>query len=133
VPYPLGSDIWKGGVPGLAAFDVNNKLCFFAGAPMAATMQTSIFQPLAGGRSLVKGFRLNGDAGTATGRIGGTEMPASPIHWNGPYAMGIAGDIPCRMSTRFAQIEVDVPAGAIWTGLAGVDFDSDDVIKEGRR
>jgi hypothetical protein len=133
VPYPFGSDVWKGGVPGLAAFDASNKLCFFTGAPMAATMQTSIFQPLAGGRALVKGFRLNGDALTATGRIGGTEMPAAPIHWNGSYAMGVAGDIPCRISTRFAQIEVDVPQGASWTGLAGVEFDSDDVIKDGRR
>src|SRR5258708_15842078 len=57
VPFPLGSDVWEGGAPGLAAFDANNQLNFFAGTPMAASVQTSPFEPLPGSRAFVRGFR----------------------------------------------------------------------------
>jgi hypothetical protein len=133
VPYPLGSDVWKGGAPGLAAFDGQNRLCFFNGSPMAATVQTSIFEPISGARSFVKGFRLNGDAATATGKVGGTERPQTAVAWNASWPVNAQGRVPARISTRYAQFEVDVPASAIWTSLAGIEFDSDDVVREGRR
>ncbi len=129
----FGSDVWKGGAPGIAAFGIDNKLGFFTGTPMAASVQTSTFEPVPGMRGYVRGFRLIGDAVNATGRIGGMERPQSAIAWN-PYApVNGQGRIPTRISNRWAQIQVDIPAGEMWSGLAGVEFDQDDVTPDGKR
>ena len=133
VPYPLGSDIWKGGAPGLAAFDASNRLSFFTGTPMAASVQTSPFEPVPGSRCFVRGFRLNGDAAAASGRAGGAERPQTAVAWAAAQPVNGRGHIPARLSTRIAQFEVDVPAGAAWTSLGGIDFDQDDVAKDGQR
>lgn len=132
VPYPFGADIWKGGAPGLAAFDSSNKLCFFTGTPMAASVQTSPFEPVPGRRAYVRGFRLIGNAATATGKVGATENPETPILFAGPQALS-NGRIQARSGGRFLQMQVDVPQGASWTDLAGVDFDDDHVVQDGRR
>lgn len=133
VPYPFGSDVWKGGAPGLAAFDASNKLCFFTGTPMAASVQTAPFEPVPGKRAFINGFRLYADATAATGRVGGSENPQTAISWDGYQSVNGQGRIPARKSTRIAQIQVDIPAGATWGDLAGVDFDEGDVRKDGKR
>ena len=133
VPYPFGSDIWKGGAPGLAGFDENNKLVFFGGYPMAATLMTGQIELVPGLRGFVRGFRLIGDAQNATGAIGGTERPQIAISFNGPQAVTAQGRVPARISTRYAQVRVDVPAGEIWTNLAGIEFDDGDIRPDGRR
>jgi hypothetical protein len=133
VPYPFGSDIWRGGAPGLAAFDASNKLCFFTGLPMAASVQTSPFEPIPGGRCFVRGFRLLGDPATATGRVGGSERPQTAVSWGAAQGVNGQGRIPARLSTRIAQFQVDVPAGTSWSSLGGIDFDEGDVAADGRR
>ncbi len=133
VPYPFGSDVWKGGAPGIAAFDANNKLCFFTGLPMAASVQTSGFEPVPGSRAYVRGFRLIGDAVNATGKIGGAERPQNTIVFNGPQSVNAQGRVPCRISTRFAQIQIDVAAGQDWSDLQGIDFDEQDLTPDGKR
>lgn len=133
VPYPLGSDVWKGGAPGVAAFDSSNRLCFFTGTPMAASVQTSQFEAIPGKRAFIQGFRLYGDAANATGRIGGAARPQDSVTWNAYQAVNAQGRIPARISTRLCQIQVDIPAGETWTHLAGADFDGDDVSDDGER
>lgn len=133
VPYPFGSDVWKGGAPGLAAFDASNKLCFFTGSPCAASVQTAPFEPVPGKRAFIQGFRLYGDAATVTGKVGGSNRPQDPILFNGPQSVNAQGVIPARISTPIAQIQVDIPAGTTWTHLAGIDFREDDIGEDGER
>ncbi len=133
VPFPFGSDVWKGGAPGLAAFDSSNKMCFFTGLPMMASVQTSGFEPVPGSRAYVRGFRLIGDSLLATGKIGGAERTQDAILFNGPQAINAQGRIPTRISTRYAQIQVDVPANDDWSDLQGVEFDEDDITPDGKR
>lgn len=133
VPYPFGSDVWKGGAPGLAAFDSANKLCFFTGTPCAASVQTAPFEPVPQQRAFVQGFRLYGDATTATGKVGGSERPQDPIVFGAALSVNAQGRIPARISTRIAQIQVDIPAGVSWSHLAGIDFDGDDISPDGER
>ena len=133
VPYPFGSDVWKGVAPGLAGFDANNKLVFFSGLPMAASVMTGISQPVSGMRGFVSGFRIIGDAQNATGSIGGAERPQTAVMFNGPSAVNGQGRAMARLSTRYAQIRVDVPAGESWTNLAGVEFDAGDISPDGKR
>ncbi len=129
----FGADVWRGGAPGLAAFDSANKLGFFTGSPMAASVQTSTFEPVPGMRGYVRGFRLIGDAVNATGRIGGAERPQTAIVFNGPMPVNGQGRVPARISTRWAQIQVDTVAGESWTSLAGIEFDQDDIAPDGKR
>lgn len=131
----FGADVWKGGAPGLAAFDSSNKLCFFTGAPMASSVQTSKFEPVPGMRGFVRGYRLIGDAANATGRIAGCERPQDAINLSGAAMQSIdaQGRIPCRQSSRWMQIQIDTPAGTNWSNLVGVEFDPDDVSPDGKR
>ncbi len=133
VPYPFGSDVWKGGSPGIAAFNDSNQMCFFTGTPMAASVQTSGFEPVPGSRAYVRGFRLIGDAVNATGKIGGAERPQDVILYNGPMSVNAQGRVPVRISTRYAQIQVDVAQGENWSDLQGIDFDQDDITRDGKR
>lgn len=132
VPYPFGADIWKGGAPGLAAFDSANKLCFFTGTPMAASVQTSPFEAIPGRRAYFRGCRLIGNAATATGKFGVSENTETPIGFAGAQPLS-NGRIQARSSGRYAQVQVDVPVGASWTDLQGIDFDDDHMTQDGRR
>ncbi len=129
----FGADVWMGGAPGLAAFDASNKLGFFTGSPMAASVQTSKFEPVPGMRGYVRGFRLIGDAANAVGRIGGMERSQGAITWNDYAGVNGQGRVPTRLSSRWAQIQVDIPAGASWTSMASVEFDQDDIGPDGKR
>jgi hypothetical protein len=133
VPYPFGSDVWKGGAPGLASFDAANKLAFFSGTPMAGTVQTGPFEPVPGGRAFVRGFRLIGDAANASGRVGVSERPETPISWRAAQALNGQGRVPARASGRLAQIEVTIAAGESWRDLQGIDFDQGDLAEDGKR
>jgi hypothetical protein len=133
VPYPFGSDVWKGGAPGLAAFDTNKKLCFFIGTPSAASVQTSPFEAIPGSRAFINGFRLNSDTVTATGKVGGAARPQDMPVFNGSQSLNAQGRIPARISTRVAQVQVDVPAGATWTSLGGIEFEDGDLKPDGKR
>lgn len=133
VPYSLDADIWKGGAPRLGAFDSAFKMAFFSGSPAAATVQTAQFEPVPSRRGYVRGFRLIGDAANATGRVGYSDRPQTPITWNGSQAMDAGGRIQARAEGRLIQVEVSVPAGDTWRHLAGIDFDDDQVTPTGRR
>ncbi len=133
VPYPFGSDVWRGGAPGLAAFDANKKMCFFTGTPTAASVQTATFDPIPGGRAFIRGFRLNGDPMNATGKVGGTERPQTAPVFGAAQSINAQGRIPARISTRIAQVQIDVPAGVAWNDLAGIDFEPGDITPDGRR
>lgn len=133
VPYSLDADIWKGGAPRLGAFDSAFKMNFFSGAPMAATLQVSPFEPIPKRRAFVQGFRLYSDTPTASGRVAGAERAGSTVTWAAPESLNDQGRIPARISTRILAMEVTIPAGTDWTHAAGVDFDEDDVTPDGER
>jgi hypothetical protein len=135
VPQPLGA--YGGGAPCLAAFDAQNRMCMFNGNPMAASVQTPPFEPIENKRAMVNGFRLYGDAITATGRVGGAERPQDNVVWNGYQPINAQGRIPARRSTRIAQVQVDISSAnqsiPSWSKLAGIDFDAGDIISDGLR
>ena len=133
VPYPLGSPVWQGGAPGLAAYDSAKMLAFFSGTPLAATVQTNLFRPVPGRRFFVNGFRIIGDAENATGRVGVSERPQTDIAWQGSQSLNAQGMVPARGSGRLMQVEVSIPAGEEWDHLQGIDFEDDDLKDDGVR
>lgn len=135
VPYPFGSRIWAGGVPGISAFSSNDKWAFFAGDPIAATMQTARFQPIPGRRFYCNGFRAIDDADAGTGRLGATEKPQTAINWKAAQSLNTHGVIPGRASGRFLQVERSIPADTLWgdAEAQGVDFDPGMIVDDGDR
>lgn len=131
VPYPLGSRVWVGGAPLLAAFDGSYKLAFFNGAPLEATVQTSQFQPIPGRRGFVNGFRVLGDAATVTGRSSYVERTQDTETWKASGTLNAQGVIPQRGSGKYMRAEVTIPAGTDWDHLHGIEFMDDDVRDDG--
>lgn len=133
VPYAIGSSAWLGGAPQLGAFDGANKLAFFTGNGIEATIQTGDFEPVPGQRFYINGFRLKGDASAATGRVAVKERPQDDRNWKASAGLTAQGLIPCRASGKVLAIENTVPAGEQWTFMAGIDFEDGDIRPDGRR
>lgn len=133
VPYSLDADIWKGGAPRIGAFGSGYKMQFFAGAPMAATIETAAFEPIPGRRAYVRGFRLLGDAATVSARVGAYERPQDAISWSSSQSLDAQGRVQARTSGRLLQIETTIAADEDWTHMAGIDFDDDHLTQDGRR
>lgn len=133
VPYPLGSRVWQGGAPGIAAFGDDDKLSFFAGNNVLATVQTSRFQPMPGRRAFVNGYRAIDDTSAGTGRVSISERPQTTETWLTAESINDQGVIPARASGRYMRIERSIPAGTDWSDLQGVDFDEDHVSEDGLR
>lgn len=133
LPFSLDSRVWQGGAPYLAAFDSAHKLAFFSGSNMAATVQTGQLQLIPGKRAFVNGFRLDGDAEAATGRIATAESQQAAEVWTAASTINAQGFIPCRASSRLHRFEVSVPAGETWQHLRGVTHDEGDVVLDGMR
>lgn len=128
VPYSKDADIWKGGAPRLGAFDASFKMNFFSGSPMAATMQTGLFQPIPGKRSFVNGFRFVGDSPDAVGRIYTSERPQATPAPSATSTINRQGIIYRRASGRYLRMEVTLPAGSDWDHAAGIDLDDDGLV-----
>lgn len=131
VPYPFGSRVWLGGAPGVAAFDADDRMAFFAGPNMEATVQTALFQPVPGRRFYVSGWRPLTDATTVTSRVGVAERPQDMPAFGVAGTMNSSGRVTRRASGRYARIEVSVAAGDNWDHIQGVDFVEDDIQEDG--
>jgi hypothetical protein len=124
VPYPLGSDVWKGGAPALGAFGSLNKMNFFAGSNLAATVDTAIFSPVEGMRTFIRGFRpvvTGADSGDITGRVLTAERSEDDMTPSASSGLNEQGLIEARASGRFVRAEVSLPAGSVWKHLSGIE------------
>jgi hypothetical protein len=130
VPYSLDADIWKGGAPRIGLFDSAFKLNFLTGTPMAATLQTGLFQPIEGKRCFVNGFRFVGDSPDAIGRIYTSERQQSAETPGATSTVNAQGIIYRRASGRHIRMEVTIPAGAAWTKASGISLDDPGLVKE---
>ncbi len=125
VPYSLDADIWKGGAPRIAAFDGSFKMNFFTGTPMAATLQTGLFQPIPQSRAFVNGFRCVDDASAGEGRIATSERQQTAETFGSTNTVNDQGIIFKRASGRYMRMERTIPAGATWTKASGISLDDD--------
>lgn len=119
----LDSRMWEGGRPTLAAIDATGRLAFAEGPPMAARLETQEAEPITGRRVFISGVRIATDAGEATVRLGVREKISDPVIYGSASSMESTGMTPTLASGRYVRAEIDIPAGAQWTELIGMDFD----------
>jgi hypothetical protein len=131
IPFSLDSSVWKGGRPLLAAFDTDQKLGFFNGANMEATLATNDVDVFKEERvAKIKGFTPITNASTVYGRIGTRQRHSDPTVWTASAGVNSFGKIELRTRGRTIAIETKIPAGEEWMCIEGW---VPDVRKGGRR
>lgn len=133
VPYSLDSDIWKGGAPRLGAFNAGQRLGYFTGSNLAATLRTPDMQLVPGKRSFVRGFRPITDAENVKGRVATSERPQETSTWGTEGSLTPEGLIPARASGRYTRFECTIAAGENWSDIRGINLNPEDVSQDGAR
>ena len=114
--------------PEISQFDTSNRLGFFRGATLEATLETAE-QGNNGGHIFVRGFRPITDANSIFGSASYRETLRATATAGAESAMNTrTGKCEMRRSTRYSRLKVRIPAGAQWTYCAGVE---PDIVAEG--
>ena len=136
VPYPFGSSVWQGGVDGFAVIGDDNKLSFYEGTALEATLATGEREWSPGQRIDINGIRpeVEGDtAAAATARLGYRSRLQDSVSYTSYNAMNSDGMIPFLANGRYFSAEVKIAAGTTWTHAKGIVIDDYDIHKRGRR
>jgi hypothetical protein len=126
VPLSLDDRAWTGGASILAAFDTTHNLANFGGAPLAASLTTADFEGVEGKRSIIVNTRPLSDASSMTVTCESRERFADTVVNTAAATMQSNGDVPLLSSGRFHRLKLDIPAGANWTFMNGLDVDAVD-------
>ncbi|MEP0150008.1 hypothetical protein [Roseibium sp.] len=121
VDVPFDSRLFRGGRPNFAGFDSDNKLGYFTGDNLEATVETAIVQQAPGRRSFVNGFRVMTDAPTLTGAVARGDFYGDPLTWDAAASRNTTGLVPARADGRQHRFRVTIPAGTVWDILHGVE------------
>ena len=136
VPYSLDSRVWAGGRPTFAVFGTDNKLSFYEGANLEATLETVEKDLIEGQRVMVNGIYplIDGDTGAAaTARLGTRDRMAGTVSYGSYSSMQTSGRAPMRKGGKFVRAGVKIAAGSTWTFARGVEIHQQDVTRIGRR
>jgi hypothetical protein len=109
--------------------DTENKVCYFTGDNLEATLETSEQSGIAK-RLFVRGFYPVTDASGVVGCVGRRENLYTASSYTTEAAVTAQGYIPQRASTRHARAKIRIPHAETWTFATGVE---PDVTSEGRR
>lgn len=116
----------------LAIVDTDNKLAYFVGDNLEATLETAeqsapgrgMFSGASvGRRMLVRGFYPVTDAATVYASTGYRESMTAASSYTSETAINSQGFCPQRRSTRHARARIRIPAGTEWTFITGVEPD----------
>ncbi len=123
VPYPLDSSYWSGTVSLLLfGFDPTHASGSFSGPPLAATVETTEFNPSSGGkRSVVRGCRPLIDGGSPQIQLGARETQQDAVAYGASVGLTSAGLAPVLGSGRYFRVRATMAPGAMWSNMQGID------------
>jgi hypothetical protein len=122
LPFSLDNRIWTGvGRLLLAGFSPAHRIGFFGGSNMAATIDTTEAQIIPGRRALLRGLRPLVDGGSPGVRIGARDLTSDDVSFGPAAVMTNYGVCPVRSSGRYHRARIEMPAGADWTHVQGID------------
>ena len=111
---------WQGGSLRFGAFDTDNKLAFFTGSTLAATIDTKETQLTPGRRSKVTSLRPLVDGGTLTCQIGGRDLLTASNSFDTAASINTIGECRVRNSNRYHRARTSIAAGGTWAHAQGV-------------
>lgn len=119
--FSLDSVVWKRGDTAPSAFDTSNRLAFFTGSNLAATVDTGEFARDDGYRIIVEGIRPIVDGGTVSTSLVWRDTPQASVTVNTATTAGADGVCPQRQSCRYGRARVSVAAGGDWNHASAVE------------
>lgn len=129
LPFPLGSKVWQGGAPIMAAFDTDNKLGFFSGGASQATLTTQEMGSTGAEVQRVKDITPIIDAEDLAGlfvSIGARLRRSDPVVWSAEATPSTnTGVVRKKSRARFHQFKLRVAADSVWNHAQGLDVISE--------
>jgi len=123
LPYSLDSRVWQGGKSQIAGFSDDNKLAFFSGANLAATIETAEVQLNPNGRAYVNSILPITDAANVTMALGTRNLQSATEAFTGDVTVETAtGEASFTNEARFHRARLKIAAGETWTEAVGVKF-----------
>jgi hypothetical protein len=123
LPYSLDSEIWTGGQANpLCWYDGNHQQNFATGPAFPVTIETPEQQLTPGRRSRIISTRpLTNSDRPASIAVGTRETTRQSATYQLAIPENIIGDCPQRCTGRYTRFQVQLPAGANFSHLLGVD------------
>jgi len=111
--FSLDSRAWMGGRLQLTAFDTSHNLARFTGTGLAATIETSEFQPLPGRRSFINKVRpvIEGSDAVATVQMANRNKGTETASFGSAVSLNTSGDAPVREDNRYHRVRVNISGG----------------------
>lgn len=122
--YPVDSRFWSGaGRLSLAFFNTAHSQGFFAGTPMAATVETGDTQLTIGHKTMLRGLRpmVEGTNVTPSVKIRYRDRLQDALTDGAAVAANSNGYCPTRVNARYHRAQVTIPAASSWDFATGVD------------
>ena len=102
-----------GGRLQLTAFDTSHNLARFTGTGLAATIETSEFQPLPGRRCFINKVRpiIEGSDAVATVQMANRNKGTDTASFGSAVSLNTSGDAPVREDNRYHRVRVNISGG----------------------
>lgn len=122
VTEPFDSRLFSGGRPTFATFNSDNKLAYFTGPNLAATIDTARVELDATRRTFVSGARVETDAATHTVSDGTSAFHGDTETFSAAASPSTrTGLVPMRSDGRLHKFRVVIPAAEDWSIASSVE------------
>lgn len=121
VTEPFDSRLFSGGRPTFATFTEDDRLAYFSGESLAATIDTAQVEMDGMARSFVNGVRVQTDCVDFTLMDGTSAFHGDPIIWSAASSINRAGLVPMRSDGRLHKFRLQTPAGSDWTVVSSIN------------
>ncbi|WP_375694241.1 hypothetical protein [Bartonella sp. AD24XZML] len=126
LPASLDSPRWQSGAPMLGAFDENNRLVMFTGAPMEATVVSQELGAPDGSFNFITKIFAEVDTTQGLLSIGERRLrnDQTPITWHQERACSyLTGAYHGRSRNRYHRFKLRIPKNEPWTAITGFNVD----------
>lgn len=112
---PFDSRLFSGGRPTFATFTTDNKLAYFTGPNLEATIETAEVEIDGMTRAFVNGARVVTDSTNFTLEDGVQAFHGDTITWSSANTKNRAGLVPFRSDGRLHKFKLIIPEGEVWS------------------
>lgn len=122
--YSMDSGVWAGNRSILAAFDTTHSYGYFDGSNLAAKIDTSDFEPVAGQQTKINRARPLIDSSSATVAVASRDRLSDTVTFNVPQIQEANGSCPLRSRGRYHRLRTQTAAGDQWNQFSGIDLEA---------
>lgn len=121
---PFDSRLFSGGRPTFATFTTDNKLAYFSGPNLQATLDTAEVEIDGMTRAFVNGARVITDATDFTLQDGVQGFHGDTITWSTANTANRAGLVPFRSDGRLHKFRLTIAQAAVWSIVSAANVNA---------